>query len=441
VTAFKFIGPAGDNLTSGTEVGRLTHGPLSFAQSFGIWPAGDFRLDPQVKGLAYLLIVIVAAAGVTGVVWAVRRRAWGPLAYVGTTVLGSLALVSFGTPWMDAKAYAIASPALLLAGMLGAAWLLEIGQREAAAAVAAAIAIGVIWSNVLAYLHVPLAPRDRLAELDRIGDRFAGHGPTLINEDDPFAILHFSRKASGYGPSYGPHLNRRLDTKRPIAPMTYTDLDLFVNRDLLYYRTLVLRHSPTASRPPSTYKLASKGRYYDVWQRSAGPQQRIVTHFPLGNAYQPSVTPRCSDVEKLARLAKGGRLVAVRRSSPTLVALSQVPHGNSWEKDVRDPTVLTPHGPGSLEFDFLVRPAGRYEISLLGSFQPRLRVWVASWSDPPGSNSITWVSTPTWEKPTLRRARTGSRSITATPTFIPAVAHRAIRWGRSHWLERAASRS
>jgi hypothetical protein len=374
ITAFKFVGPAGHTLTSGVEVGRLVRGPLSWLQSFGIWPSGDFRLDPQVPGLTYPLIVIVAAAAVVGLAWVLSRRAWGPVSYIGTTVAGSLILISFGSPWMDAKALALASPALVVAGMLGAAWAFEGGRRVEAAVVAFAICAGVLWSNALAYLHVPLAPRDRLVEFDRIGDRFSGKGPTLVNEEDPYAILHFLRKADGYGPLYGRHPLRLASTGQPPAAGTYSDLDEFMTPDLLFFRTIVLRHSPVASRPPSPYKLAWSGHYYDVWQRPLGPQPKVIAHLPLGNVFQPASIPRCRDAVRLARLAKGGRLVAARHSPTIAVALGQVPHAGSWHPDPQDPTVLTPHRAGSLEFDLLIRPSAHYDVWLKGSFQPRLQL-------------------------------------------------------------------
>ena len=59
----------------------------------------------------------------------------------------------------------------------------------------AAIAAGVLWSNSLAYHEVTLAPCDQLAELERIGEEFAGQGPTLLTEYQPYGVRHFLREA------------------------------------------------------------------------------------------------------------------------------------------------------------------------------------------------------------------------------------------------------
>ena len=48
------------------------------------------------------------------------------------------------------------------------------GRRLAGAIAVALIAVGVLWSNALAYRDANLAPRDQLAELERIGERIAG---------------------------------------------------------------------------------------------------------------------------------------------------------------------------------------------------------------------------------------------------------------------------
>ena len=78
-------------------------------------------------------------------------------------------------------------------------WLAGTGRRLAAAAVATAVAGGVLWSNALGYGGVSLAPRDQLLELERIGDRIEGQGPTLMTEYEPYGARHFLRAADAEG--------------------------------------------------------------------------------------------------------------------------------------------------------------------------------------------------------------------------------------------------
>ena len=62
------------------------------------------------------------------------------------------------------------------------------------AIVLAAIVVGVGWSYILAVQGTTLTPHDRHAELQRIGERFAGRGPTLATEFEPYAGRWFLRR-------------------------------------------------------------------------------------------------------------------------------------------------------------------------------------------------------------------------------------------------------
>ncbi len=76
----------------------------------------------------------------------------------------------------------------------------------------------------------------------------------------------------------------------------------------------MLRRSPTESRPPSDYRLAWSGDWYDVWQRPEAAVSPVAEHLPLGDGLQPGAVPDCAEVERLAAVAgDGGRLAAVVR--------------------------------------------------------------------------------------------------------------------------------
>src|SRR3954453_19114085 len=109
-------------------------------------------------------MVVLAAAGVGGVVWMLRRRLFGPLLLGAAVIAALIGLSTYGSsPWVEAKALAIASPAVVLLAVLGAGVLAETRRLRVLGFLAlAAIAGGVLWSNWLAYRDVKLAPRDRL---------------------------------------------------------------------------------------------------------------------------------------------------------------------------------------------------------------------------------------------------------------------------------------
>ncbi len=113
-------------------------------------------------------------------------------------MIACLAIVAITSPWNGGKALATASPIALSLAVLGALAALRL-DRLAGGLLIVAIAGGVLWSNVLAYGGVSLAPYGELVELQGIGNRFAGEGPTLMTEYNPYGARHFLRKLDGEG--------------------------------------------------------------------------------------------------------------------------------------------------------------------------------------------------------------------------------------------------
>jgi hypothetical protein len=371
-----FLRPASGALTSETELGNLIE-PLSRLQLAGIWPVGDFRLEPDDLAPTYVLIVVLVAAALLGVAWAWRRRAWEMLLYVLAAVGGALAISFFGSPWVGAKALASGSPAIVLAGLVGAAALARRGRGIEAAVVGLAIAGGVIWSNVLAYHEVYLAPRDRHVELEEIGDSIEREGPTLMTEYEPYGVRHFLREGDAEGAS---ELRRRVVPLRrggALDKLEVADVDELALEGLLVYRTLVLRRSPVASRPPSIYARIRSDRFYDVWQRGPGSEGVVLDHLSLGDATRASARARCADVLRLGRVAAraGGRLAVARRPRPATVPLFPPP-GSDWTPDPGTREAVVPSGSGLVRTDLVVSAAGRYEIFIRGSFPGRLRLTI-----------------------------------------------------------------
>jgi hypothetical protein len=143
---------------SSEELGNLI-GPLSGFQVFGIWPNGDFRLKPQHMALTYVLIAVVIAAALAGAWWAWRRRSWGLLVHVALAGIGALLIVGLSSPWVGGKALAIASPAFVALALAACGAGISFGRLVEASVVAVLIGAGVLWSNVLQYHDVWLAPR------------------------------------------------------------------------------------------------------------------------------------------------------------------------------------------------------------------------------------------------------------------------------------------
>jgi hypothetical protein len=355
-----FTAAANHNLAAGAhglnELGELKH-PLSALQLLGIWPVGDFRNSPRTFWPTGLLLAILLVFAVGGLVVAVRRRAWSMPLYAGIALVGWLALRVGGTPWTIGKALATASPALLAAAFGGIGLLARRRGRPAlvAGAAAAALAGGVLWSNALAYSGARLAPNDQLAELDRIGHQFAGQGPALMTEFQPYGVRHFLREIA-------------------VFQAHAKNIDAFPLAEVESYRTLVLDHSPLESRPPANFRLARAGRFYDVWQRLPGAA-RPVQQIALGQGIQPTGTPACTRITSVARGAahRHERLAAVLRPAPLGFEFGTAQHPAAWTVDTTDG--VYPTSAGTIVASQPVAVAGRY------------RVWVGGYT--PGRLSVT----------------------------------------------------
>jgi hypothetical protein len=358
-------------VTAPNELGNLA-GPLDKLQLFGIWPSGDYRFEPGGGSLevTYVLVAVAAAAALEGIAWALRTRAFGPLLFVGVSLAGWGYATTQGSPWVEAKALAIASPAVMVAALLGPLALARIGRIAEAAVLAAAIAFGVVWSNALAYHDVDLAPRDRLVELKDVGERISERGPTLYMEFEEFA-KHFLRDADPTG---------WAEAWKPIAEGGRfgfsEDIDRVPLDYVLDHRALVLRRSPSISRPPAAYERTFTGDWYEVWERK-GPLT-VSTHTPLGDPIQASAAPRCPRLRRLAEQGarKRMRLAYVPRPSSAYLVPARLEFPPAWQVDGADPLTLRPAGPGRIDAEVLTRVPGRHRVWVQGSFGRGYRVSV-----------------------------------------------------------------
>jgi hypothetical protein len=368
--------PTQGGLTDASELGNLVH-PLSIYQYAGVWITGDFRLDPIKPALTDFLIVLVLLAAVAGAYLAWRRRAWELLLYAAGAGVGSIAVFLYSSPWVGAKALASGSPSLLLLALAGAAAVAARVERVLGTTVLALVLAGVLWSNALGYHDVSLAPYNQLRELESIGEEFAGEGPALMTEYQPYGVRHFLRKLDAEGASELRYRSIPLVEGGELEKGDWADTDQITLPALLTYRTLVLRRSPAQSRPPSVYSLARHGDYYDVWQRPVDATEAIVQHLPLGNFEDPAAVPACADVLRLAQLAgSGGSIAAVERRPAVAASLSDSSHPANWTPTEAGSPDLVPRGPGSARLQVSVPTAGHYGLYLQGSVRNRLALLV-----------------------------------------------------------------
>ena len=367
--------PTSSPLDAANASGNLG-GSLNPFQVFGIWPVGDFRVDPDDPVITALLIAVVAACIGVAVVRVWRDRSPHPaIVFSVAVVIGGAILYLAGSPWVDGKALATASAAVLFAGLVGAAILVERGLRIEGGIALAAIVLGVLWSDVLAYRDVWLAPRDKLAELERIGEMIDDDGPALMTEYEPYGVRHFLREADPEGASELRRSDVPLVGGGTLAKAEFRDIDALDLAGLLPYRTLVLRRSPYASRPPLPFQLTDRDRFYEVWQRPEGA--RVPRrHLGLSEAEIPTAIVPCEDVRTLASTPGVNRLAYSERVGlPVRVPLATLDVPAGWIGEGADPDVIEPSGDGTATGS-VETGGGEVEFWLGGSVRGRVEISV-----------------------------------------------------------------
>jgi hypothetical protein len=427
-----FSGLFSEGQTVAEKYGNLIQ-PTSGWQLAGIWPAGDFRYTaPALPTVPFIVVGVIAAAAA---LWScLRRRQFGPPLYVAVVLsAGGLVWATGTTPWVLGKSLAISSPALLTAALTGAAMLWRsrraplspvaggaqaspeaervggrppVGHPAAAASLTArwrrhawvlgpltmlVLAGGVLYSNVLAYSDVTLAPRARLAEVQHIGQLVAAKGPTFMNYYEAYADRHFLRDGAPVEPAEFRPVTLPLRNGVALTKAAWANLDAFPLSTLMPYRSIVTIRSPIESRPPSIYNLVWQGRYYQLWQRPEPAPATILEHIPYGEenihpycgnaqngksellcALNPVSIPSCPQLLGFARTARErhAHLVAYQRAEPVFARGDDVLWPASWTHET-EAHALVPTTPGTAVGHVAVPNGQRYELFIDGSFGGR----------------------------------------------------------------------
>jgi hypothetical protein len=368
-----FVSVAGTVLTAPGDLGNLVS-PLPKWEMVGIWPVGDFRLPVDHIQLGYVLIGVAVFSATLGAIWAIRRRKYPALLMLAGNGIAAAYLLSRGSPYANGKVMMIFSLTSIMTAMLGPASLHDSGRRVEAWLLAAVITGGVLWTNALGYHDASVAPRARFAELSAIDARFGHHGTAFFNLSDEFA-LYFLRDMAPVDPADSPPQPRTpAVAPQGRAPWDTDDLALPY---LQSFHILVLANSPLTSRPPANYRLVMAGRYYNVWEQTAGPH--VLAHVPLQGPLFPSAVPSCRLVRTTARQAirEHAQLAYVRAAPvPTLVP-TQASHPPNWGLVGGDAFSLIPRdqtGAATGKVNFV--QSGTYRIRVEADISQRLGILV-----------------------------------------------------------------
>ncbi len=350
------------------ELGNLST-PIPTIAAAGVWISGDYRYPQYAHRVpSDILAVLVLVLAACGLIYAIRRRAWG-VAWLGIAGLVAALFVAhrYG-PWVQFKADAITSPIALLMAFGGVGALIRFSRRTVVgAAFGLVLAVGVLSGTALLYHDTTLAPYERLHDLEYIGKRFAGQGPTLTPDFEEYAE-YYLRDANQDSMVNGPRLELRPGVDRATAPggtWAY-DLDEYPLGFVESFHTIVMRRNPLASRPPSNYRLAYISPYYEVWQR-AQPARSVYALVPLADPTGKHNAAACASVASAARRVGAAAQLAYMPSPSGYVQLDdsnmKLSGGFAQSGGVIEAT-----GSGSAVRKQTIPVAGNYDFFIEGSF-------------------------------------------------------------------------
>jgi hypothetical protein len=242
---------------------------------------------------------------------------------------------------------------------------------------ALAVAGAILAGNALLYHDTTISPYARLRDLQGIGERFAGQGPTLTPDFEEYAE-YYLRDDEQDSVVNGPSLELRPGVNRELEPggIWAYDLDEFPTPFLERFRTIVIRRDPLASRAPSNYRLAYSSPYYEVWQR-AQPAKTVVLHLHFADAAADRQRALCGAALAAARGAgaDAGAQIAYTLPPHGYVQVDGSNMALSGSLNAEGGTIVAT-GPGRAVRRQPIPATGAYDFFFSGSFGRPVDVYV-----------------------------------------------------------------
>ncbi len=181
----------GEGREFNSDLGNLFD-EISPLEALGIWPSGDFRVEPGAGAAPAVVFYAGAALAAVALLlalgrWLRRGETAVPAALVAAATI-YVAAWALSTPYAAAKAVMLIAPLamLIVVRELLPPEVLSLSVRSArglaAAALVAAFLVGAGASTVLALGNAPVGPEDYSPGLARIRSAFEGR-PTLVLAD------------------------------------------------------------------------------------------------------------------------------------------------------------------------------------------------------------------------------------------------------------------
>ncbi len=334
----KFISKSSNNNIPKTNLGNLV-GPLPGWEAFGVWSNPDFRMPPPIAFTAGMWTAFVLALVILGVVWLLYRKQWILPAAAGLAMLVWVYSNDTQSPYIAAKALAVASPLLLLLAVMPLVQrtrALPTWWRLLAPVLAVVLLVRVLDSSWQALRNSKVGPTDHLVELRSLRAE-VGNKPTLFLGDDDF--IRWELAGTRVTPAY---INRSPDVPlRPQKAFSFgqaLDFDSVEASTLNEFDWVITTRDAAGSAPPAQIRLARLTRSYALWKRVGVVEPREI----LNEGQSAAGLLDCGTLSGRALARRSG--VAAVRAPAAEVAVPPLAPGTRT-------TVILRLAPGSWELE------------------------------------------------------------------------------------------
>jgi hypothetical protein len=351
-------------------------------------PPGSLAELTIIAGIAMLALLAV------GAVHSIVRREPGVATGLATMGLVLAIVYPRAIPYAQAKLLAIASPVVVLGAAYGLAALARWRRaRLLAVALAAGLGLAILASDGLFYHGDAVAPTGQMIALEQVGRAIGPRGPVLLSEFQEFA-KYFAAPAKIDTATEYPTLPSNVALRVPGGLYGQSfDLDAEQLSYVESFPYVVVRRSPTASRPPANYRLIFENYYYSVWQRSNTP--RVLDHMPLQQLYSGEAPVQCPALRAMVAGAPRGSRLAVSYLPPVYGydILHATIRSAGWAQDYNPyvPDAVAFATPGVAGRVVAVPRGGDYRVWVQGSSPRTLRVTIARAGDNQPNRTVSHV--------------------------------------------------
>lgn len=377
------ISPSSTGAITTSNMGNLAY-PLSPYEALGLWNNIDFRLLPPNLFLAGQLSALAAGVLAFGLAWSVIRRELLLPAAVAACALIYWRSSHGQSPYVTAKALAIAGPVVAVTevrGLLGSSirplsWRLAVPRS----AVAALFLFLAAHSSYSALANEPVWTPESTSELLTLDKLTRGQPVLFLGATDYADWLFHDSQMSALAPD---SISLEHAGPRPTKLNTYAtalDFDSINPANINQFPWVITTNTDYASQPPAGFRLVKQLPMYQAWARVGSVAARGAID-PVG---APGAVLNCR--------TRAGRALS---RSPGTAAVMTPPVSRT----------LGATGPGGVISTSMKIPAGRWQLSMQYTSAVDLQVSVEGrrWSMPayldrPGPvfavGSITSVGNP-----------------------------------------------